>query len=220
MDAAEQSSALIARLGSQKVIPILEIENRQSATDLAKLLVDEDISVIEVVLRTRDAVAAIEIMAAVEGCCAGAGSVTTGVQFAQIVDAGAAFAVSPGVSPAILEFALNSPIPILPGAMTPSEALHLQHHGYHFMKLFPAGSAGGPDYIRSITGPIPDIAFCPTGGVNEHNLPSYLDCKPVLCVGGSWITPRHAITACDWSGIRNRIRATRSIIDQHARSRS
>jgi len=218
MKPAQQSSTLISLLGAQRVIPIVEIENRRDAPDLAKLLVDEGIPVIEVVLRTEEALAAIEAMAAIGGCCVGAGSTITSDQFASVLDAGAAFVVSPGVNSTIMDFATRSPIPILPGAMTPTEILYLHQFGYDFVKLFPAQSAGGPETIRAIAGPLPGIRFCPTGGVNEQTLLSYLGCRSVICAGGSWLTPRRSITDHDWPGIRERIRTTRSILNQHTPS--
>ncbi len=214
MHPAQQSSQLIDLLGAQKIIPIVEIENRHCAPDLARLLVDAGFPVIEVVLRTEEALPAIEVMAGIDGCQVGAGTTLTSDQLADALDAGAAFAVTPGTSPAMLDFARRSPIPVLPGAMTPSEILDLRDCGYDFVKLYPAGNAGGPDMIRAIAGPLPGIRLCPTGGIDERTLLSYLDCPTVICVGGSWLTPRQLIAGNDWSGIRERLDAARSVLSR------
>jgi 2-dehydro-3-deoxyphosphogluconate aldolase/(4S)-4-hydroxy-2-oxoglutarate aldolase len=115
--------------------------------------------------------------------------------------AGAKFAVSPGATPALLEAADSSSLPWLPGAVTASEAMALAERGYALQKFFPAQAAGGVEYLRSLAGPLPQIHFCPTGGITVQNAPDYLRLPNVVCVGGSWLTPPALVHAKDWMTI-------------------
>ena len=209
-----QSRWLAECLGNQQVIPLIEIDNKNAAAHLANLLVDEGLPVIEVVLRTMSALDCIERMALVNGCTVGVGSVTSLYNFHDAVDAGADFVVSPGISNLLLEEARSSPIPMLPGAMTTSEVMGLQDVGFNLVKLFPATQAGGTDYLRALSGPLPRMRFCPTGGINEQNLTSYLELDNVHCVGGSWVAPARLIADKDWVQIASLVRNTRLMLER------
>lgn len=210
-----QSRELVGRFAAQELVPLIEIEDRLQAVDLARLLVDEGLPAVEVVLRTPDALAALELMAAVDGCLVGSGSITSSDMLARSIDAGAGFVVTPGIGPKLMEHVESSPIPVLPGAMTASEVVRLQEIGYSFMKLFPASQSGGPGYLRALGGPLPGIRFCPTGGVSIRNLCQYLELENVVCVGGSWLASRDAIANRDWDGISASIRLAKATLAEH-----
>ena len=214
MNPEDQSRSLAECLGIQQVIPLIEINDRNAAGELANLLVDEGLPVIEVVLRTMSALDCIEQMALVNGCTVGVGSVTSLSNFHDAVDAGAGFVVSPGTSKLLFDVARDSPIPMLPGAMTASEVMDLQDVGFNLVKLFPASQSGGIGYLRALSGPLPRMRFCPTGGINEQNLTSYLELDNVHCVGGSWVTPARLIANNDWVQITSLVRNTRMMLER------
>lgn len=184
------------------VIPVLVIEDAAHAVELGRALVRGGLPVLEITLRTGVALEAVRRMAAeVEGAIVGVGTVIEPAQLAASVAAGARFAVSPGLTPRLAEAATGAPIPLLPGAMTPSEMMHARDLGYRRLKLFPADVAGGVNMLRALSGPLSDLRFCPTGGVKLANLGDYLRLPNVVCVGGSWVAPRDAVAAGDWAHI-------------------
>ena len=130
---------------------------------------------------------------------------------------GAAFAVSPGATPALLEAAADSPVPLLPGAATASEVMALLERGYSYMKLFPAEAAGGVPLLSSLASPLPAAKFCPTGGIDVEKAKRYLALPNVVCVGGSWLVPRDAVRQGDWAKITELARATAQLVGAHAR---
>jgi 2-dehydro-3-deoxyphosphogluconate aldolase/(4S)-4-hydroxy-2-oxoglutarate aldolase len=150
-------------------------------------------------------------MSAVEGAIIGVGTLTQPEQFAAARDAGAVFGVSPGLTAALIEAARKSGLPLLPGVMTPSEVLAAREAGFRELKLFPAVPAGGVGMLNAIGGPIPDVTFCPTGGMSIDIAAQFLACKNVACVGGSWLTPKDALQAGDWARITELAKAAAAL---------
>jgi 2-dehydro-3-deoxyphosphogluconate aldolase/(4S)-4-hydroxy-2-oxoglutarate aldolase len=184
------------------VIPVLVIEDAAHAVELGRALVAGGLPVLEITLRTDAAMEAVRRMAAeVEGAIVGVGTVIEPVQLHASVAVGARFAVSPGLTPRLAAAAADAPIPLLPGAMTPSEMMHARDQGYRRLKLFPADVAGGVAMLQALSGPLSDLRFCPTGGIKLAQLGDYLRLPNVVCVGGSWVAPRDAVTAGDWARI-------------------
>ncbi|MDB5909878.1 MAG: keto-deoxy-phosphogluconate aldolase [Massilia sp.] len=192
---------LLDIMRAARVIPVIAIDNPEHAVPLAKALVAGGIRVLEVTLRTAHGLDAIRAMSAVEGAIVGVGTLTQPEEFAAARDAGAVFGVSPGLTPALIEAARKSGLPLLPGVMTPSEVLAAREAGFRELKLFPAVPAGGVGMLNAIAGPIPDVTFCPTGGISIDTAAQFLACKNVACVGGSWLTPKDALAAGDWARI-------------------
>ena len=184
------------------VIPVIAIDDLAHAVPLARALVAGGIRVLEVTLRTKHGLPAIRAMAReVEGAIVGVGTLTQPEEFAAARDAGAVFGVSPGLTQALIEGAISSGLPLLPGVMTPSEVMRAREVGFRQLKLFPAVPAGGVGMLNAIAGPLGDVTFCPTGGISEATAPQFLACKNVACVGGSWLTPKDALLAGDWDKI-------------------
>ena len=198
----DYSAALQPILSAAPVVPVLTIGDAETAVKLARALVKGGLPAIEITLRTDAALDAVKAVAAeVEGALAGVGTVLNAAQLRQAEAAGAAFAVSPGASPGLLDAAADSAVPFLPGAATASEAMGLMERGYNILKFFPAGPAGGITHLKSLAAPLPGIRFCPTGGISLQNAVDYLKLANVICVGGSWVAPQEAIAARDWQRI-------------------
>jgi 2-dehydro-3-deoxyphosphogluconate aldolase / (4S)-4-hydroxy-2-oxoglutarate aldolase len=190
---------------SSPVIPVMVINKLEHAVPLAHALVEGGLNVLEITLRTPVALDAIKkIKAEVPGAIVGAGTVINLETLHQAIDAGSEFLVSPGVTDSLIDAALASGIPILPGIISPSEVMRLMEKGITEMKFFPAEAAGGIPMLKSIGGPLPQVTFCPTGGVNPKNAPDYLALKNVACVGGSWMAPADLVDAEDWAEITRR----------------
>lgn len=181
------------------VMPVVVIEDATGAADLARALHRGGIRVIEVTLRTAAALKAIEVIArAVPEIKVGAGTVATVDDLRAAEQAGAAFAISPGATPALLEAGAKSEIPYLPAVATASELMRGLDAGFRHFKFFPAAAIGGAAALKALGGPFPDVRFCPTGGISLETAPTYLALKNVLCVGGSWLAPPEALAARDW----------------------
>ncbi len=193
------------------VIPVLTVEDPESAIPLARALVEGGLPVLEVTLRTDSALEVIAAMREVPGAIVGVGTVTRPEQFLQARKAGSQFAVTPGLTPALCEAAPEAAMPILPGVMTPSEIITATEQGFNRVKLFPAEAAGGVAMLKSLGGPFADVKFCPTGGVTSTNMTSYLALANVLCVGGSWLTPTELLASINWQGITD---LARSAVDR------
>jgi 2-dehydro-3-deoxyphosphogluconate aldolase/(4S)-4-hydroxy-2-oxoglutarate aldolase len=188
--------------GLAPVIPVLVVEEVAQAAPLAGALVKGGLGVLEVTFRTRAAPDVIRAMRdAVPDAVIGAGTLLTPADVSAAVAAGAAFGVSPGATPALMDAAAAAGLPMLPGAATASEMMAFMEMGIEVMKFFPAGPAGGVPYLKAIAGPLPQVAFCPTGGVSLANMADYLKLPNVLCVGGSWVAPAKAVAAGDWAVI-------------------
>lgn len=187
---------------SSPVIPVIAIDDPAHAVPLAKALVAGGIRVLEVTLRTAYGLDAIRaISEQVPDAIVGVGTLTHPDEFAAARDAGAVFGVSPGLTPALIAAAKSSGLPLLPGVMTPSEAMQAREAGFYQLKLFPAVPAGGIGMLNGLAGPLGDLTFCPTGGVSQENAAQFLALKNVACVGGSWLTPKDALQAGDWARI-------------------
>ena len=198
------------------VIPVLIIEDVAHAVPLGRALVAGGLPVLEITLRTPAGMACIRRMAAeVEGAVVGAGTVTTSALRQAVADAGARFAVSPGL---IDGETADGPTPLLPGIATATELMAGIAAGFDRFKLFPANVAGGAETIKAFQSPFPEPRFCPTGGVNLKSAAEYLALPNVLCVGGSWIAPTAAVRAGDWAGITARAREAAGLA-QNAASR-
>ncbi|NRQ39557.1 bifunctional 4-hydroxy-2-oxoglutarate aldolase/2-dehydro-3-deoxy-phosphogluconate aldolase [Nonomuraea sp. NN258] len=184
------------------VIPVVVIKDVETAVPLARALVAGGLPVIEVTLRTPAALESIaRIAAEVPGARIGAGTIRTGADVAAAVAAGSKFLVSPGTTPALAEALESSGVPYLPGAATASEVMALAERGLRELKFFPAEAAGGVPYLKSLAGPLPDVRFCPTGGINPETAGDYLALPNVGCVGGSWLTPADALATGDWARV-------------------
>ena len=202
MDAAARHEAVVATMKLAPVIPVLTVRDVADGVAQARALVAGGLPAIEVTLRTPAALAAIaEIARAVPGAHVGAGTIVEPAQIAAAVEAGAKFLVSPGTSPALAAAAAAAPIPFLPGVATPSEAMTLRALGFRAMKLFPAEAVGGAKLLASLYAPIPDIVFCPTGGIDAAKAATYLALANVLCVGGSWMLPKAALDSGDYAKV-------------------
>lgn len=198
----ERREALLAILRMGPVVPVLIVDSVETALPLARALVAGGVRVLEVTLRTDKALEVVRaIVSEVEDAVVGVGTVRTPAQLEAAAEAGARFAVSPGASHALVQAASASPIPWLPGIATPSEGMQLAEVGFSVLKLFPAEAVGGAKLIASLASPLPDLVFCPTGGIDRVKAASYLKLKNVICVGGSWIAPADALAAKDWSQI-------------------
>jgi 2-dehydro-3-deoxyphosphogluconate aldolase/(4S)-4-hydroxy-2-oxoglutarate aldolase len=184
------------------VVPVIVVHRLEQAVPLAAALVAGGIRVLEITLRTPVSVQAIAaIRREVSDAIVGAGTVTRGEELDEVVAAGAAFAISPGLTPELLDAANRGPIPLIPGIATVSELMTGLARGYDHFKFFPAEAAGGVTMLQAFAGPFPRVTFCPTGGVSAANYREYLAQANVACVGGSWVAPAGAIEAADWPRI-------------------
>ncbi|MGQ0484315.1 MAG: bifunctional 4-hydroxy-2-oxoglutarate aldolase/2-dehydro-3-deoxy-phosphogluconate aldolase [Hyphomicrobiales bacterium] len=184
------------------VIPVLVIENVADAVPLATALVRGGLRVIEITLRTKAALECIRaIIAGVEGAIVGAGTVLDGKKLKETEHLGCAFAVSPGATRHLLDAAEDVIVPLLPGSATATESMSLMERGYRFQKFFPAEPAGGTAYLASLASPLPQISFCPTGGITPETAPEYLKLANVIAIGGSWMAPRKLVEAKDWAAV-------------------
>ncbi len=201
MTPAEQSrhAADICRLAC--VVPVLVIDDLAHAAPLARALVAGGLPALEVTLRTPCALDAIREMAEVPGGVVGAGTLLTPADVKAAKAAGAKFGVSPGATQRLLDACAEHDLPLLPGAVTASEVMVLLEMGYTVQKFFPAEQSGGAAFLKSVGSPIPQVSFCPTGGISLKNARDYLALKTVLCVGGSWVAPKEAMVRGDWAAI-------------------
>lgn len=201
MTPAEQSARALDICRLAPVVPVLVIDDLAHARPLAEALVAGGLPALEVTLRTPVALDAIRIMAAVPGGSVGAGTLLTPADVAAAVDAGATFGVSPGSTPALLDAVAEAGLPLLPGAATATEVMALLERGYTVQKFFPAEASGGAPALKSLASPLPQVRFCPTGGIGPDNARDYLALPNTLCVGGSWVAPKALMVAGDWAAI-------------------
>jgi 2-dehydro-3-deoxyphosphogluconate aldolase / (4S)-4-hydroxy-2-oxoglutarate aldolase len=194
---------LATALNTAPVVPVMVIENLKDAVPLARALVKGGLPVLEITLRTQAALECIKaIVAEVEGAIVGSGTVLTPQQLRESRKAGCVFAVSPGSTGKLLGAAEDEEeIELLPGGATASECMALLEWGYAIQKFFPAEPAGGAAYLASLASPLPQIKFCPTGGITPALAPNYLKLSNVITIGGSWMIPKTLIAAGDWAGI-------------------
>ncbi len=201
MTPAEQSRAARDIAARAPVIPVLVLDDVAHAAPLARALVAGGLPALEVTLRTPVALECIREMAKVPGGIVGAGTLLTPADVKAAKAAGAMFGVSPGATDTLIQACIDEDLPLLPGAATATEAMILLEKGYDMLKFFPAEASGGAPALKGIGAPIPQISFCPTGGVSPQNKASYLSLPNVVCVGGSWVAPKDMMDAGDWDGI-------------------
>lgn len=201
MTPAEQSLKALEICRLAPVVPVIVVEDVAYARPLAEALVAGGLPALEVTLRTPVALEAIRMMAEVPGGVVGAGTLLTPADVKAAKAAGAKFGVSPGATERILDACAEWDLPLLPGAATASEIMVLLEKGYTVQKFFPAEQAGGAAYLKSIGAPIPQVKFCPTGGISLKNAMDYLSLGNILCVGGSWVAPKAALATGDWAEV-------------------
>ncbi|WP_103333684.1 bifunctional 4-hydroxy-2-oxoglutarate aldolase/2-dehydro-3-deoxy-phosphogluconate aldolase [Pseudotabrizicola formosa] len=201
MTPAEQSARALDVCRLAPVVPVLVIDDLAHARPLAEALVAGGLPALEVTLRTACALDAIRVMAEVPGGVVGAGTLLTRADVKAAKEAGATFGVSPGATEALLDACAEFDLPLLPGAVTASEVMRLLEKGYTVQKFFPAEQSGGAAFLKSIGAPIPQVSFCPTGGISLKNAADYLSLKNILCVGGSWVAPKEAMAKGDWATV-------------------
>jgi 2-dehydro-3-deoxyphosphogluconate aldolase/(4S)-4-hydroxy-2-oxoglutarate aldolase len=184
------------------IVPVLVIDNVADAVPIAEALLAANVKVLEVTLRTESALDVIsEIAKVLPEALIGSGTVTNRHQLQQSIDAGAKFAISPGMTKDLLQAGNESEIALIPGICSISELMDAADYGYDHLKFFPAEASGGVNAIKSIGGPFPDIKFCPTGGINMSNVRNYLALNNVACCGGSWLVPNDVVANKNWSEI-------------------
>ena len=185
-----------------RVLPVIVITDVAQAVPLAEALLAGGIDAMEITLRHVAGLPAIEAVArAVPDMRVGAGTVTKVHEVEQVCNAGAGFALSPGFTDELLDAVQAAELPFVPGVMTPGEVMLRREQGFSLMKLFPAQQAGGMGMLKALGGPLPDVRFCPTGGVSVDNLGEFLKLPNVAMAGGSWLTPVDAMVSGDWSRI-------------------
>ena len=201
-DTARHSELVDAVFGLAPVIPVLAIDRIEDALPLCRALADNGLPVLEITLRTACALDAIALVAReLPHACVGAGTVLSATDLANVSDAGARFAISPGATDALFDAAKASRTPLIPGIATASELMRGMEHGWRRFKFFPAESSGGVAALKGFGGPLPMARFCPTGGIDAAKAPAYLALPNVACVGGSWMIPADAVKAGDWARI-------------------
>ena len=201
MTPQDQSAAAKDICGRAPVVPVLVLDDVAHAAPLAEALVAGGLPALEVTLRTPQALDCISAMAKVPGGIVGAGTLLTPEDVKRAKAAGATFGVSPGATDRLLQACIDEDLPLLPGAATASEAMTLLERGWDMLKFFPAEASGGAPALKAIGAPIPQVSFCPTGGVSPGNKSDYLSLPNVVCVGGSWVAPKDAMQAGDWAKI-------------------
>ena len=202
MSSTEHSARMREICRRAVVMPAITIDRAEDAAPIARALVAGGLSAIEIMFRSDAAADSIRaVVAEVPGAVVGAGTLLRPADVEAAVAAGATFGVSPGATPALLEAAEAAGLPLLPGAATASEAMALAERGLTMLKFFPAEASGGAPALGAFAGPLPQIAWCPTGGVNRANAPAYRALPNVVCVGGSWPVPGDAVAARDWGRI-------------------
>ena len=186
-------------LTASPIVPVMVIETIEDALPMAKALSDGGINVFEITLRTDCALEAIKLIAQeLPNSLVGAGTVVNPEQYDQAVAAGAQFVLSPGFSVELLKHAKTTNVPFIPGVATPSEVMTAMSYGYECLKFFPAEANGGVNTLKAISAPLPNVRFCPTGGINATNAKSYLELGCVVTVGGTWMLDKTAIMEKNW----------------------
>ncbi len=193
---------IIEILQISPIVPVVVIENIKDAVPLAQSLIEGGIHIIEVTLRSSCALEAIELIAKnVPKMRVGAGTILNPTQLEQTQNRGAEFLISPGLTIKLLEYAKKKDMPLIPGVSSSSEVMQALELGYNALKFFPAEYCGGVKLLNAFNGPFKGVKFCPTGGISADNMRSYLNLENVLCVGGSWLTPKNLIQNKEWDKI-------------------
>ncbi len=207
MTPAQQSARATEICKLAPVIPVLVIDDIAFAKPLAEALVAGGLPALEVTLRTRAALDVIRAMSQVPGGVVGAGTLITPADVKAAKAAGATFGVSPGATDRLIAACEDEGLPLLAGAVTATEVMALLERGFTVQKFFPAESSGGAAALKAIGAPLPQVSFCPTGGIGPGNVADYLSLSNVLCVGGSWVAPKALMEQGDWAGITALARA-------------
>ncbi|QOC21769.1 bifunctional 4-hydroxy-2-oxoglutarate aldolase/2-dehydro-3-deoxy-phosphogluconate aldolase [Wenzhouxiangella sp. AB-CW3] len=210
-DPCTHSARIDAILGGAGIVPVLTIEQLDTAAPLAEALLDGGLTVLEVTLRTPVALEAIGVMSAIAGVTVGAGTILNRADLKLAAQAGAAFAVSPGCTPDLYRMAAGSRLPLLPGVASASEVMLGIEHGFTRFKFFPARAAGGAAMLKAWQGPLAKARFCPTGGIDAGNAADYLALDNVLAIGGSWMVPKQALANRDWLAISEQATSARQM---------
>ncbi|GHR36925.1 bifunctional 4-hydroxy-2-oxoglutarate aldolase/2-dehydro-3-deoxy-phosphogluconate aldolase [Helicobacter pylori] len=193
---------IIEVLQISPIVPVVVIEDVKDAVPLAQSLIEGGIHIIEVTLRSSCALEAIELIAKnVPKMRVGAGTILNPTQLEQAQNRGAEFLISPGLTIKLLEYAKKKDMPLIPGVSSSSEVMQALELGYNALKFFPAEYCGGVKLLNAFNGPFKGVKFCPTGGISADNMRSYLNLENVLCVGGSWLTPKNLIQNKEWDKI-------------------
>ncbi|KEI72521.1 bifunctional 4-hydroxy-2-oxoglutarate aldolase/2-dehydro-3-deoxy-phosphogluconate aldolase [Endozoicomonas elysicola] len=196
---ATQPAAVFA---ASPIVPVMVIDHIEDAVPMAQALSEGGIKVFEITLRTDAALEAIrQIAEAMPDAMVGAGTVINASQYDAAVAAGARFVISPGMTPELLAHASQSSAPLIPGCATPSEVMQALSHGYDHLKFFPAEVNGGVKALKAISAPLPQVRFCPTGGIGPDNIKEYLALSCVATIGGSWMLPADVVAARNWPEI-------------------
>ncbi|WRB05727.1 bifunctional 4-hydroxy-2-oxoglutarate aldolase/2-dehydro-3-deoxy-phosphogluconate aldolase [Helicobacter pylori] len=193
---------IIEILQISPIVPVVVVEDIKDAVPLAQSLIEGGIPIIEVTLRSSCALEAIELIAKnVPKMRVGAGTILNPTQLEQAQNRGAEFLISPGLTIKLLEYAKKKDMPLIPGVSSSSEVMQALELGYHALKFFPAEYCGGVKLLNAFNGPFKEVKFCPTGGISVDNMRSYLALENVLCVGGSWLTPKDLVQNKEWDKI-------------------
>ncbi|GHQ85050.1 ketohydroxyglutarate aldolase [Helicobacter pylori] len=193
---------IIEVLQISPIVPVVVVEDIKDAVPLAQSLIEGGIQIIEVTLRSSCALEAIELIAKnVPKMCVGVGTILNPTQLEQAQNRGAEFLISPGLTIKLLEYAKKKDMPLIPGVSSSSEVMQALELGYSALKFFPAEYCGGVKLLNAFNGPFKGVKFCPTGGISADNMHSYLNLENVLCVGGSWLTPKNLIQNKEWDKI-------------------
>ena len=188
--------------GSQKLLPILTVDDKEVSEDLASVMCESGLKTYEVTLRTPAALEVIAQMSSFDNCVVGAGTLISPSDVRSAMKAGAKFGISPGITPELLNECEKNCFPLIPGVSTASEIMNAYSRGYKKLKFFPSENLGGVKTLKALQGPFPGCKFFPTGGINQNNALDYLSLPNVYAVAGSWVAPRELIRSRDWSQIR------------------
>ncbi|WP_104761809.1 bifunctional 4-hydroxy-2-oxoglutarate aldolase/2-dehydro-3-deoxy-phosphogluconate aldolase [Helicobacter cetorum] len=189
------------------IVPVVVIESLEDAVPLAESLIEGGIKVIEVTLRSTCALESIELITkSVPEMCVGAGTILNTTQLEQAKSRGAEFLISPGLTPTLLEYAKKKDVPLIPGVSSSSEVMQALEFDYNTLKFFPAENIGGVKLLNAFNSPFKEVKFCPTGGISLNNMHTYLNLENVLCVGGSWLTPKDLVKNKEWDKIINLVK--------------
>ena len=195
-------SDLITKLKSYKVLPVVTPPAPEQCVELARALAAGGIKAIEITLRNETAMEALKAVKASDvQIDVGVGTLTSAKQVEAVAELGLDFGISPGVTPAVLQAAVDTGLNLLPGITSPSEMMLGMEYGLDTFKLFPAGAIGGYNLLKALAGPLPNISFCPTGGISLGNAREFLDLPNVVCIGGSWMVPNDLVNNQDWDAI-------------------
>ncbi|TDK60521.1 bifunctional 4-hydroxy-2-oxoglutarate aldolase/2-dehydro-3-deoxy-phosphogluconate aldolase [Sapientia aquatica] len=202
MNISTKMNQIVAQLNQIRVLPILVADDAQNAIRTVATLAENGLTAVEITLRTPNAMKVLaEVVKACPTVCVGAGTILTEQQLHQVIDTGAAFGISPGITPVLAKAAANSGLPYFPGVGGASDLMLALEHGFNIVKLFPSDIVGSTKMAKALGGPFPDVKFCLTGGVTVESTPQLLTQANVLCVGGSWMCPASLIDAKDWAAI-------------------